>query len=85
MKADKGYTYLQDGFAIARLHAQIAERKAHFPGELLEHVEFTRSRGQLAAGGLTVVRFSSAERLAALIAFSESIGVRIANPFLGEG
>jgi FAD/FMN-containing dehydrogenase len=80
MKADKGYTYLQDGFAIGRLHAQIAERKAHFPGEVLEHVEFTRGRGQLAAGGLTVVRFSSAERLAALIAFSESIGVRIANP-----
>lgn len=80
MKADPIHTYLQDGFAIDRLQAQISERKARFPGEVFEHVEFTRSRGALAAGGLTVVRFSSAERLAALIAFCESIGIRVANP-----
>jgi hypothetical protein len=80
MKADPGLTYLQDRFEVDRLHEQIAERKRRFPGELLEHVEFTRSGGAVAAGGLTVVRFRSAERLKEIMDFSESIGVRIANP-----
>lgn len=80
MKADSTYTYLQDGFRLDRIHDQIALRKARFPGELLEHVEFIRSNGKLAAGGLTIVRYDSQERLEALMAFCESIDIRIANP-----
>lgn len=80
MKADPSMTYLQDRFDNDRLHQQIAERKARFPGELIEHVEFTRSAGQVAAAGLTVVRYRSAERLQEIMAFSEAIGIRISNP-----
>lgn len=80
MKADAGYTYLQDRFVTSRLHEQIGLRKALFPGEVLEHIEFTRSRGELVAGGLSIVRFRDEARLRALMAYCESIDIRIANP-----
>lgn len=80
MKADAIHTYLQDRFVTAELLSQIERRKARFPGEILEHVEFTRSRGELVAGGLSIVRFANDRRLHEIMAFCESIGIRIANP-----
>ncbi len=80
MKADPAYTYLQDRFVSPELAPdQIRARKKAFP-EVLEHVEFTRSGGELAAGGLSVVRFESKERLWALIEWCEDNDIRVANP-----
>ena len=80
MKADASLTYLQDRFELDRLHEQIRLRKQQFPGELLEHVEFTRSGDAIVSGGLSIVRYRDAARLKEIIAFCESIGVRVANP-----
>ncbi len=80
MKTDPTYTYLQERFEISRMHEQIAARKAAFPGEVLEHVEFTRSEGTLQTGGLSIIKYTSAERLREIIDFCESIDIRISNP-----
>lgn len=79
MKADPELTYLQDGFVIERLVEQIEARKAEFP-EVQEHVEFTRGDGELRAGGLSIVRYSTKERLWALIDYCEANDIRVANP-----
>ncbi|MEM6707591.1 MAG: FAD-binding oxidoreductase [Pseudomonadota bacterium] len=79
MKTDPALTYLQDGFVIERLVEQIEARKALFP-EVQEHVEFTRGDGELRAGGLTIVRFSTKERLWALIDYCEANDIRVSNP-----
>ena len=80
MKADPQFTYLQDRFASPeQAEAQIRARKAAFP-EVLEHVEFTKDGGVLAAGGLSLVRYESKERLWALIDWCEANGIRVANP-----
>ena len=80
MKADHELTYLQDRFDINRLQDQIEERKKAFPGEVFEHIEFIRSKGDVQAGGLTIVKFTSPDRLNELIEFSEEIGISVANP-----
>jgi len=80
MKADASLTYLQDRFELDRLHEQIRLRKARFPGELIEHVEFVRAGGAIVCGGLSIVRYRDRDRLAEIIDYCESIDVRVANP-----
>ncbi|MEM1433498.1 MAG: FAD-binding oxidoreductase [Pseudomonadota bacterium] len=79
MKTDPQLTYLQDGFVIERLVEQIEARKEKFP-EVQEHVEFTRGDGQLRAGGLSIVRFSTKERLWDLIEYCEANDIQVSNP-----
>ncbi len=80
MKADPELTYLQDRFAsLERAPEQIRARKEFFP-EVLEHVEFTKDGGTVVAGGLSIVRYQSKERLWALIDWCESNDIRVANP-----
>jgi len=80
MKADPSLTYLQDAFDAKRLHEQWRERKARFGDEVYLHTEFMKSRGALRPGGLSIVRFTSKERLWELIEFCESIGITVSNP-----
>ena len=53
---------------------------ARFPDELLGHCEFIRFAGRITASALPVIRFTSAERLDAIMAIHEENGVMIANP-----
>ena len=80
MKADASLTYLQDRFDIERMHEQMAARRRRFPNEVFEHVEFIKADGRVAAAGLSIVAFKSPERLAELIAYCESDGIRVSNP-----
>lgn len=80
MKADSEFTYLQDRLELSRMREQIEARKAAFPGELIEHIEFTTSGGEIFAGGLTVVRFKGEARLNELIAWCEANGISVSNP-----
>ena len=79
MKADPKFTYLQDRFELERVAEQIRARKEKFP-ELVEHVEFIKVDGEVVAGGLTIVRFESEERLWSLIDYCESDGISVSNP-----
>ena len=79
MKKDKGFTYLQDRFDIDRIESQIKSRKALFP-EMLEHVEFIRDAGKVVSAGLSLLQFSTEDRLKELINYCEDNDIRVANP-----
>ena len=80
LKADRTVTYLQCLFPHDRVLASVGEMCAMFPEELLGHCEFIRFGGRITASALPVIRFSTPERLDAIMALHERHGVSIANP-----
>ncbi len=80
LKRDRGVTYLQALHPAARLQDSIAEMAAMFDGEVIPHLEFIRVGGQVTASGLPVVRYSTEERLRAIIQAYRDHGVSIADP-----
>jgi len=80
IKADPGLTYLQDAYDPARALEQYRARKARFGGDLLAHIEFMRTRGRVIPQGMSVVRFRDKAYLDEMIAFTESLGMNVANP-----
>lgn len=81
MKADPTYTYLQDRLVLGKMAEQIKARKAAFPGELIEHIEFTTDGDrEVFAGGLTVVKYTNEERLNEIIQWCEDNEISISNP-----
>ena len=80
LRVDKTVTYLQSLFPADRQLDLVAQMGAAFPGELIQHLEFQRVGGRVTCSGLPVVRFSTAERLAEIVAYHEGHGVMIANP-----
>ena len=80
LKADRGVTYLQCLFPHDRVLESVGEMCAMFPEELLGHCEFIRFGGRVTASALPVIRFSTPERLDAIMALHEAHGVMIANP-----
>lgn len=92
LRADPQYTYLQAGFG-ADFREQFAALRRRFPGEVLQHLEWTAGNlkmGRVHAGthrpdtifvgGLPVVKFRSEERLRELLAACDELGIFIANP-----
>jgi FAD/FMN-containing dehydrogenase len=73
-------TYLQALHPAARLLDSVAEIEALFGDELVPHLEFLRVGGQVTASGLPIVRFTTEERLNAIIAAHRAHGVSIADP-----
>lgn len=80
LRRDKGVTYLQCLYPADRQLELVAEMQAAFPDELITHLEFIRVGGRVTCSGLPVVRFTTAERLAEIVAHHERRGVLIANP-----
>ena len=80
LRVDKSVTYLQCLFPADRALALVAEMGAAFPGELTQHLEFQRVGGRVTCSALPVIRFTTAERMAAIVAQHEAAGVMIANP-----
>jgi FAD/FMN-containing dehydrogenase len=80
LKRDRGVTYLQALFPAARLLDSVAEMEAMFPDEVMPHLEFIRVGGQVTASGLPVLRYTTEERLRAIIAAYREHGVSIADP-----
>ena len=80
LKSDRSVTYLQCLYPHDRLLEKVAEMRALFPDEVLQHLEFIRFGGRVTCSGLPVVRFHSADRLNEIIALHEQRGVYIANP-----
>ena len=80
LKLDRTVTYLQCLFSSADPLGGVEAMRARFGDELLTHLEFMRVGGAMTCSGLPVVRFSSEERLAEIIALHEAAGVMIANP-----
>ncbi len=79
LKTDPEMTYLQMGFPENDIGACM-KIAAQFEGEVINHVEFTRSAGTVRMGSLPMVRFSTEARLKTLIAELEAMGCEIWNP-----
>ncbi|MBX9874109.1 MAG: FAD-binding protein, partial [Beijerinckiaceae bacterium] len=80
LKSDRSITYLQCLFPHDRLVESARETIAAFGDELLPHHEFIRFGGKVTASALPILRYSTPERLNAVIAQHEASGVFIANP-----
>ena len=80
LKADRTITYLQCLFNGPDYLDKIARTVATFGDETPMHLEFTRFDGHVAAFGLQLVRFKSAERLYEIIRWLEANGVSVADP-----
>jgi FAD/FMN-containing dehydrogenase len=80
LKTDRGVTYLQCLFPYDRLIESVESIDRRFGGELMQHLEFIRFGGRVTVSALPVVRYTTPERLSAMIAEHEAAGVMIANP-----
>jgi FAD/FMN-containing dehydrogenase len=80
LRRDKGVTYLQCLFPADRALELVAKMTADLKGELMQHLEFQRVGGRITCSALPVIRFSTPERLAEIVAHHEANGVLIANP-----
>ncbi|MBS9479279.1 FAD-binding oxidoreductase [Ancylobacter radicis] len=80
LRLDPAITYLQTLYPFpnqldlaARIHAELGD-------EVPAHLEFVRFDGKVTCFGLPLVRFSTEERLEAIIARHEAIGIPVFNP-----
>ena len=80
LRVDKGVTYLQVLFPADRALALVEEMYLHFGEEVVTHLEFQRVGGRVTCSGLPVLRYTTPERLAEIIAQFENRGVSVANP-----
>jgi FAD/FMN-containing dehydrogenase len=80
LKVDPAITYLQVSYPYPDFHATIARIRAAFPGECLQHLEVMRSQGKCFYAGLTLVKFTTEERLEEIVRMHEAMGAPIWNP-----
>lgn len=80
LKVDPKITYLQVAYGTDDPLALVEQVRAKFAPEVLQHVEVTRQGGKVAMGGLSLVKFTSEERLDEIIREHEAMGAMIFNP-----
>lgn len=81
MKVDKSLTYLQSSFTAGRHLEQVRQMEKLLGGEVMLHAEWIRGwDGQTTCTALQIVRFSTEERLAEIMAIFRANGVRINDP-----
>jgi FAD/FMN-containing dehydrogenase len=77
---DPTLTYLQTLFPGDKNLTLVEHMYQHFGDEVIMHLEFLRTGGQLAPAALQVVRYTTEERLNEIIRYHEENGAFIANP-----
>jgi FAD/FMN-containing dehydrogenase len=80
LKVDPSITYLQVGYGTDNPLALVEKIRAMFSPEVLQHIEVTRQNGRIAMGGLSLVRFTTEERLDEIVLLHEAEGAMIFNP-----
>jgi FAD/FMN-containing dehydrogenase len=80
LKVDASITYLQVRYPPVHYPEKIAAIRAAFPGELMQHLECMREHGQVMFAGLTLVRFTTEDRLNDIIRQHEAMGCMVFNP-----
>ncbi|MCW5715939.1 MAG: FAD-binding oxidoreductase [Bauldia sp.] len=80
LKSEPGMTYLQVRFPAGRELETIAAVEAAFGDEMLLHLEYQRRFGRVFVSSLPLLRFRSAERLAAVIDQIAALGGSVSNP-----
>jgi FAD/FMN-containing dehydrogenase len=77
---DPTLTYLQTLFPADKNLTLVEHLYHHFGDELMMHLEFIRTNGQIAPAALQIVRYTTEERLNEIIRYHEENGAFIANP-----
>lgn len=77
---DPTLTYLQTMFPYDPDLKLVQQMYEHFGDEVMIHLEFLRSNGQVIPAALQIVRYSTTERLNQIIRYHEDNGAFIANP-----
>lgn len=80
LKADAQMTYLQVGMPPKDPIGALAAIANEFEGEIIGHVEFTRSSGRISASFLPLYRFSTEARLHLVTHALEALGCTCYNP-----
>lgn len=80
LRHDPTLTYLQTLFPAGRILETIEQMYATLGDEVPMHLEFIRYDGELACNGAQLLRFTSAERVAEIIAIHEAADIPVANP-----
>jgi FAD/FMN-containing dehydrogenase len=80
LKVDPAITYLQVRYPPGSFAEKIAAIRAAFPGEVMQHLELMRENGQVMFAGLSLVRFTTEERLDEIIRIHENMGCMVFNP-----
>jgi FAD/FMN-containing dehydrogenase len=81
LKVDKTLTYLQSSFTPGQHLEQMRHMQSLVGDEVLLHAEFLRTTtGELTCSALQLVRYTTPERLNALMDLYRANGVRINNP-----
>lgn len=80
LKADRSHSYLQCLYPPDRLKASIMAMHEQFYPEVMAHLEVIRFGGRVTCSALPVMKYTSRERTAEIIAGFEQAGVMIANP-----
>jgi FAD/FMN-containing dehydrogenase len=80
LKVEPAITYLQIRFPEGGELALVDAMERSFGDELLLHLEFQRRFGRVFVSSLPLLRYSSPERLAEVIAAVEAMGGAVSNP-----
>jgi FAD binding domain len=80
LKVDPKVTYLQVLYDADHYAQKIEAVRAAFPGELIQHLEGMRVGGRMAFAGLTLVKFTTEERLDEIVRQHEAMGCFVFNP-----
>ncbi|MEM7427472.1 MAG: FAD-binding oxidoreductase [Pseudomonadota bacterium] len=80
LKTDPEMTYLQVGLPASDPIGMVERLASEYPGEIIGHVEITRSSGRVSASFLPIYRFSSEARLIQVAHELEAAGCACYNP-----
>jgi FAD/FMN-containing dehydrogenase len=83
INVDRDISYLQALYPAFGFMEKVAEIQSLFsPEELLQHFEFTRYAGHPTAYGLALIKYTTDERLSAIMDIHQRHGVFIADPHI---
>ncbi|NNF25475.1 MAG: FAD-binding oxidoreductase [Rhodobacteraceae bacterium] len=80
LKVDPKITYLQVRYGYPHHKGLIAEMRAEFSPEVLQHLEVLREGGKVMFAGLSLVKFTSEARLDEIVRMHEEAGAMVFNP-----
>jgi FAD/FMN-containing dehydrogenase len=80
LKVDPAITYLQVGYGTDDPLSRVETVRAAYSPEVLQHLEVSRQKGRVSVSGLSLVNFTTEDRLDAIVAGHEAQGAMIFNP-----
>lgn len=80
LKVDPSITYLQVRYGFPEHRELVNRMRTEFHPEVLQHLEVLRMDGKIAFAGLSLVKFTTEERLDEIVRLHEEAGALIFNP-----